>query len=492
MRDVQIVPWAAMIGLALAPVRAQAERPLTYDEALAASVDGNPALRLARYEVERAEAALVGSRGIFDPTWTASGSWFQSREVGYEPTFDVRTLNDASGWNARTGINGALATGTSWQLSGDSSSTLYTTASNGTCTFCPFEFTQTNVDVGIDASITQSILEGNRLAYNLQNVTLASQALDAANLQLKRTEQETLASVATAYWSWWYQDQLLELAQDNVAVAAEALRVVELKVASGDFAPVERTRQEADVVGKQAELIAAQQAARRATDDLLLLLGEAPGQDLLPATQPDVALPQELDGEAAVRVALAQNLDLLLARQNVDAAELALSLAKHATLPSLSATLAGSLGAQDTGFGGALGALGEDLKTPTTTVSANWSMPLGNRAARASKDQAAVTTWTRTIELEQLEGQVSAQVGQQVLQLQSSAQRVALTEANLRLAEQTLAAEQALADAGRSIQKDVLEARQATEAARVEVAKARTDQQLALVELMRLQGQLAR
>ena len=49
---------------------------------------------------------------------------------------------------------------------------------------------------------------------------------------------------------------------------------------------------------------------------------------------------------------------------------------------------------------------------------------------------------------------------------------------------------EAIADVGRALQKDVLEARNALESARVEAVKSRTDYQLAWVELRRLQGVL--
>jgi outer membrane protein TolC len=85
---------------------------------------------------------------------------------------------------------------------------------------------------------------------------------------------------------------------------------------------------------------------------------------------------------------------------------------------------------------------------------------------------------------------VRSQVEQQVRALVSARELVGLADANLRLAEETLAAEDALASVGRSILKDVLEARAAVDAARVEAIRARVDARVAEVELLRLQGQL--
>jgi outer membrane protein TolC len=67
-----------------------------------------------------------------------------------------------------------------------------------------------------------------------------------------------------------------------------------------------------------------------------------------------------------------------------------------------------------------------------------------------------------------------------------------LSDANLRLAQQTLEAEEALASAGRNIQRDVLQARTEVDRAKADAAKARTDYRLAQAQLLRLQGQLDR
>ena len=57
-------------------------------------------------------------------------------------------------------------------------------------------------------------------------------------------------------------------------------------------------------------------------------------------------------------------------------------------------------------------------------------------------------------------------------------------------AEDTLAADQALRNAGQAIEKDVLESLRDFNNARVEVEKARSDYNLATVELARLTGSL--
>ena len=74
--------------------------------------------------------------------------------------------------------------------------------------------------------------------------------------------------------------------------------------------------------------------------------------------------------------------------------------------------------------------------------------------------------------------------------LSSARERMELADVNLRLSESTLSAEEAKADAGRAILKDVLEAQTDVARKKAEAAKARTDYQIARAELLKLQGQL--
>jgi outer membrane protein TolC len=135
------------------------------------------------------------------------------------------------------------------------------------------------------------------------------------------------------------------------------------------------------------------------------------------------------------------------------------------------------------------GVFGKD-NLPFFTIGGLFQVPLGNRGARGVRDTAAAVVWQRASALEAMERRVAADVENQVHLLEAARQRVDLADANEQLAAETLAAEEALAEAGRSIQKDVLEARTDLTRARAEAANARTTYRLAQTRLLQLQGQL--
>jgi outer membrane protein len=481
--------WLALCALWLGTGVAHAAdpRPLTYREALQAALEGNPALRRATLDRSSAAAALLSARGIFDPELGADGTWRQSKSRGFFQGFPFES--ESRSWDLGANVGGSTATGTRYALNTSLDRNFSSFVTNFGAVGAN-EQIQDAYTANVNVSVTQQLLRGLRLSWNLQNVTRSRQGLRTAELALEAARQDALGQTANAYWAWAYREQLREIALQSEQIAVEALRIGTLRVEAGDLAPVERTRLEAAMVQAQANAMDARESAQQAADDLLLLIGGRPGEVIAPATPPGDASPIELDADAAIAVALAQNYDLAIARADLESAELNLTNARHGRLPTLSATGATGIGAQDDGVGGAITGLLDEDAFPFVQIGGSFRMPIGNRAARGETDSAAVAVEQRRNAVEDLEGALGAQVRQQVRVLESARRRVELADANVRLAEQTLSAEEALVDAGRSIQRDVLEARTELDRTRVEAARARTDHRLAQVALLVLQGQL--
>lgn len=472
--------------LALMP-SAHAEEALTLDAVLEAAVQSNPALVQARFDREAAQAGVLSSQGLFDPSLGVDGSWRSSQSKGFFQGFPF--TSQSRSWDLGTDLSQTFATGTTYSLSAsmDRNYSSFTTNLG----VGENEQIQDTYTSNLSVSVTQQLLEGMRLAYNLRNVTTARQNVDRRTLAAEKALQQAVSQATSAYWSWVYQSRLQEIAEASQAVAAEALRVGRLQLETGQIAPVEATRLEAALVQAEQNALDARIAADKAGDDLALLVGLAPGVERVPAP-PDTAPTFDAPSiEEAVEVALAQNLDLATARAEEAFALVDQENARHARLPSLSATAAAGVGAQEDSVGNAITGLVEPEAFPFVSVSGQLSVPLGNRAARGEADRAAVVVRQRALSVEELERSITAQVAQQVRLLAASAKRIELAEANARLARQTLSAEEALAEVGRSIQKTVLEARAEVDRTTAEVEKARTDHLLARTELLRLQGQLA-
>jgi len=482
--------WAVALGwvwLGASAAWAQA-RPLTYDEVLRGAVDNNPSLATARMSLTAAEGSVTSAQGQFDPTYTLDGSFDQRRTQGFFQGFPFTSRSES--WRFGNRLDGSTATGTSYSVNADLDGTYSEFETD--FAFGSDVQTQEAINANLGVSLTQQLLEGVLYRYNLQNVTRARQSATTAELQLAQAEQDAQYTAAEAYWNWVYSYQLQQIADDSVEVAAEAFRVGELQVASGQLAPVEATRLEAALVQAEQSAIEAANTAEQAANALLLAIGEEPDQAIQPATPAGDVPVVELDEGAVVEVALTQNLDLAVARASLDLAELDEAAAKHALLPTLSATGSAGVASQDISgsASGAVSGLFDDDNQPYVALSGQFQVPLGNRAARGERDRTRSVVSQRKRELADLERSIRAQVEEQVRVLESARRSMELADINLRLAEETLAAEEALAEAGRNIQKDVLEARTELDRSRAEAAKARTDYRLAQAQLLRLQGQL--
>ncbi len=475
--------------IALIAAVAWGTEALTLDEALASTRVANPELVRARLEVESAGAALVQSRGIFDPQLTVDGRWTWSQSKGFFQGFPFDSQSRS--WRLATDLRQELGTGTSFALSASMDrnyASFITDLGFGEAA----EQVQDTYTSSFTARVTQRLLEGSRRAYNVRTVTRSRDELSRRELLAERALQDAVAETTRRYWRWVHATALHGIALRSVEVAEEALRVGELHYASGELAQVERDRLEGALIQARSDALRAEGAARDAADGLALVAGLDPGVERVPATPYPVALPRLPTEEEAIRVALAQNLDLAVARAGVASARQVLRDARHARLPRLDATASAGVSAQEGSAAAALAGITAPEAFPFVGVEGRLAVPLGNRAARGEAARAEVQVVLQRREVAELERSIAAQVAKQVRQLRMDGERISLEERRLRLAEQRLDVEEARVEAGHTTRRDLLEAQMERDRARVALEDARAAYVEAYTELLRLQGQLGR
>lgn len=474
-----LLSLSALPGLAVA-----APLEITYEQALEVASRKNPALLGTQADVNAADGAVLATRAPFEPMLTAGTSYFSSTSEGTNELGNF--FADTSGWSASAGLAQTFPTGTSVGVDFSSSQNVffYRLQDSG------LEFTgDPQYQSAIAFTLSQALLEGHRLAWNLKAVREAKGARSVAEAARQTARQDALAETATAYWNVRTQLALVNIAQQTLSVSEEQHRVVMALVDAGRMAPVEATRAEAAKVQAERALIDADSAHAAAQDALLLLLGEAPGQDVVVVSIPEQPGPITLDSDAVVERVLQGNAQLLGARVQLDTRRTAFASARHGLLPSLAATGSYALRGYESDLAGSFAELGRgDL--PEWSLGASLTMPLYNRADRGALAQAQADVTSAEIDVATLEGSLAQQARAQVRTLESASRNVELALLNVRLAEETLAAERARLDEGRALQKDVITAIKDLDAGRVEAERARAAWQDALVALRRLEGRL--
>lgn len=472
-----------MILLILATQVARADTTLSYAEALQRALEANPTLRSAGADVDAAEGALLAAKGTFDPSLSADLGLQSSTSEGTaqfgEYSAETRTFYDDAtvSWFAPTGTSLTLG----WKHDrGDFRYVIQDFDS---------DFSDAQVSTQIQATVTQALLQGWRMSYNLQAVRQARQDYDAAEATLASKRQKALSDVASAYWSLWEARRQVEVTQQALDLSREEQKNVRARVEAGALAPIEQLRVDALVVSAESDLVTADNAERAASDTLAVLIGQAPGTTYALATDPAEPTPVTLDEDKVVETALGNNPDLAVLKLAETAAGDDLRDAKHARLPELDLVGSYAQNGYDAQFSASLAEMFSGA-LPEWGVGLELSAPLGNRVARGKADARGAALQSATIDREAYERTLSADVRAQVRAIQTAAAKARLAQANADLAEQTLAAEKALQEVGRAIQKDVLDAIQKLDEARATLEASRADYALAIVELERLKGSL--
>ena len=458
---------------------------LSYEQALKQAQTANPALIGSRFDVDAADGALLAAKGIFDPTLNASTTTNQftsesTREFG-------EVISEFKSFNWRAGMNQFFPTGTNVGVEWSTTSTRFKYELRGSGMVVESE--EPLYESRMVATLSQSLLDGHRLSSNLESVRQASRAKDVAEANQRATRQQTLADTASAYWNTRTQLKLAEIARIAVDTAKEEQRIVYAKVEQGTLAPVERARVDALAVQAEREFLTAIDAAKNTEDSLLLLIGERPGTPINLTSEPADPVAMSLDLAAIEDAALQNNAEILAARLNEDATDMAYRDAKHRQLPQLDLNASYALvGYEPTVSDAASELFGGDL--PEWSIGGTFSMPLLGRADRGQALQAGAQAAKARSERITLERNTRSQVRTQARAVEAAFLQVSLARANLDLAEKTLSADRALADAGRVIQKDLLESIRGVDDARAQLEQAKVDYQLALIELERLKGTL--
>ena len=469
-----------ILALTLSPAFAL---DLSYEDALARASEHADGVHLARSEHAAALGALLVARAPFEPTLSLSGSWFSSTDEG-QAQFGAYT-SETTGFSARTALAQAFATGTGVSLE-------YTTdQSDSTFTLEEFdaEFGQPAWGNKLAIGLSQSLLQGYRLAWNLRGIHAAQSAVSAAELGTEMARQEAVATAARAYWALSAAERLRDIARLSRAASEEQDRITRALVDAGRLASVEGTRIAAALAQAERSLLEAEAAVDAAEDALAAATGLPLGTDFVLRTP--AAPPPELprDDEAVLASVLSGNLAVRLARSAVEDRERELRDARHALLPQLDANAGASLRGYDSSFSASMDELG-DGRLPQWSVGAELTLPLLNRSDRGAVAQAEAAKVRAGLELVAREREAESAARAQLRTLAGAKQSLDLAELNVRLAEETLAAERARLGEGRSLQRDLITAQAELDRARADAERARTDWLLALVELDRLRGRL--
>jgi outer membrane protein TolC len=452
---------------------------LRLQDAVLMALENNSTVTIQRLDPKIAETYSREERAAFDPTVALSASnseTKQQRFLGSRPDpFDLTTerLQYDLSITERLPTGTEISAGAS--ISGSLSS-IYTDQYTGT----------------IGLTVTQSLLQGFGLGYNLASLCLARIDVDISRLELEAIAEMVVADVEQAYWDLFLAKQEMQIQQQSLELAEKQLSESTERVAVGRLPELELAAVHAEVATRKEAMIDARSRYEQARLHFLFLLNPSREDtwDLIPLPLDRPFVPTDtLDTiEHHRQLAMKCRADLQQAKLNLQRNELDMAQTRNGLLPKLDVFI--TLGR--TTYAQSFGASTPDLNSPFYDVTAgvNFEFSLPNRQARAQHARSTYTRQQLEASVTNMEQMVQHDVRSAHVEVLRSRQQIEATLVARDLQEQKLLAEQEKFRVGKSTNFLVLQAQRDFVASQLDEARAMVAYLDALVNLYLQEGTL--
>jgi len=418
--NVTPVPQPPAITLP-APPHVEVTTPITAEDAARIALLQQPSVLIARAQVLAAQGRTQQARSDLLPNVTLNSS--------YTRTTNFRG-NASSGSNTGGGSSGGF-----------------------------------NSQVSVD----QLLFDFNR---TVNNVRAAAAREAAARQDLTATESDVVLAVKDAYYAYQQDTQLVAVQEANVASSQAQLTFAQARLTAGLGPPADVLQAATNVAAATQALAQARQTALNSQIALALEMGVDPRTPLALAPAEEPAPPSD-DVNSLVSTALEQRPDIRSAQATIRAAGYSVSAARAGNLPRVGLT--GSLGSRGPNdpFASNSGSVG---------ISVSWNVFDAGFTAGAVRIARADVEIARA-QLQQASLAAIRDVSQGWVNLHSAEQRVAIAQAQVANATESLRLAEGRFRAGVSTFLEVTQAQTALTSAQVNLVNAQTLVQFARAQL---------
>ncbi len=327
-------------------------------------------------------------------------------------------------------------------------------------------------DSGLNLSVTQPLWRNRSIDSNRQSLLTTEINRRLADINLRTSTINTVANTRNAYWDLVYAIQAVESAKTSLELAGRLVEDNKIRVEIGTLAPLDIISAQAEQASRQQTLLSREQSRR--TAELVLKRLMVSGTDdpiwnvtLNPTDRPATDVAQTIDLAAALRTALENRTDLVVARKNLEITDIGLKYQKNQTMPGMdltasyqSAGAAGTTYAQgvvinQSGYLDAVRQIGDRL-LPAWNVQVAVSYPIGTSSQDATLARSKVQYQQTLAQLRALELTVATDLTNQAMTVQSAFQQVQTAAASRALSQKRLEAEQSKFEVGMSYNYNVV------------------------------------
>ncbi len=480
---------------AATPAAAQVPvRRMSIDDAVATALEQNLDLQVQRINPQLQDLSTAQFKAAYTPNFVSTLNLSDQTQ----PSSSFLSGSATGVTSGRSGFDVGVASLTSWW--GGNYDVRWnngrTTTNNQFSSFNP------QLNSSLSATYTQPLLRNFKIDGTRQQLLVSQKNREISDVQLQQSIAVTVRNVRNAYYDLTYAIGSLAVQRQSLELAQQSLKDNRARVEIGTMAPLDIVQAEAEVATREESVILAEAAIERAQDNLRTLVYNPSAPDFWTAriepTEAVVFQATDVDVDAAVRNALGQRTDVMVARKQIETNGINMRYFRNQSLPDVTASV--NYGAQ--ALGGSQVTRGRDPLTglpsgnilstvqrsyfstlgdafggdfPGWTLSMDIAYPIGRSTSEAQLTRARLLNVQAEKQLASVELQVASQVREYARQVQTNAKRVDATRSSRVLAERRLEAEEKKYQAGMTISYIVLQAQR-------DLNLARNSELLALVE----------
>lgn len=476
----------------LQPVRLSMRQVLA--GVLAKSLD----VKINKLDVEIAETRIDGAWAAFDPVFQIGGT-LQDARIAQNAQEYVQTgglfvpLSEPNLFRQRSLIGDSSLT---WRMPTGTTVELFTRAGsfvNDLNRKSPPALFSPERGATLGMSLTQPLLRDFGFSANLAEVRVTRLNARIADLEWQQRLMEVVAGVMREYYALSFVAENVDVRRGVLAFAKTLLYENERRREEGLGGLAEVEEAKVGVAMAREEVVTAMGQAierqRVLKTQLLSVAQEAQGMLFVPSDALPPAITFHATHSRCLAEALAARPDHLRRLEDAEKQDVILKYARNQALPRLD--LKATLGASglDGGLAGAY-SRALDRQGYNASVGFEFSMPLGNRAAKANREVAEARKEQAVMAVARSELQVVAEVEEALGMLQAAAARLSYTRESVAASDMLLEAEQKRFKQGVARSFDVLRARRQVADARSRELAALADWNAAHVVLRARTGSL--
>ncbi len=396
--------------------------------------------------------ALEGLYGYYDPLFSArAGQTFISQANGVDATTGL-PLPGEERWQETFNfdLGGRLPSGTRYALSADMNR-LSRERSN---VFSGFQYTP-----ALAITATQPLLKDFWIDRGRLDIKLGKISVRRSEMGFRLLVMSVVNQVSGAYFDFLAARDEIRVREKALELANQLVAENKKKVEAGSIAPLEARQSESQAATAKSDLTSAVYASQQAENILKALITHE-FNTIQPVniepTEKLIAIFQAVSLAESWRTALEQRPDYLLAKQDLENRQIALSFYKNQLYPALDVQATYGRNGIGNSSGDAYGTI-DDNDFPTWGGFIVFSVPLSRKSERANYKNAKIGEQAAILSLKRKEDSVLQEVDIAVKEVVSRYAAIESSRQARIFAEEALDAEQKKLENGKSTSFQVLQ-----------------------------------